>query len=72
MRRQEGFLTRAQRRLAWLGLTLMALYSPVVARVATDDSWMLSLTVAALIAFVVVMDDVERRRVPSKADVSDL
>jgi len=59
---QQGFLTPLQRRLAWLTVVVMALYSPLVARLASDDSWMLSLTVAALVAFTIIMDDVESRR----------
>jgi len=62
MRKRQGFLTPLQRRLAWLTVVVMALYSPLVARLASDDSWMLSVTVAALVAFTIVMDDVESRR----------
>ena len=61
-RRDNGFLTPAQRRGAWFLVLLMTAYAPVVARVLPDDSWLLSLTVGALVAFTIVMDDVQRRR----------
>lgn len=63
MRGQQGILSRVQRRWAWVGFLLLLVNSPVVAWASTDDSWMMSLTVASIVAFVIIIDDVERRRV---------
>jgi hypothetical protein len=62
MRGGIGFLGRRGRLWAWLGFMVMAAYAPVMALVAPDDSWLLSVTVAALVGVVIVADDTERRR----------
>jgi hypothetical protein len=64
VRGHEGILTRIQRRWAWVGFLLLAINSPVVALLSTDDSWLLSVTVGAIVAFVILIDDVQRRRAP--------
>ena len=65
MREQQGFLSRAQRRWAWVGFFLLAINSPIVAYAISDDSWLLSVTVAAIVAFVIIIDDAQRRRTPA-------
>lgn len=57
-----GFLTPRQRKLAWLGFVLLALQAPVAAKLLPDDSWMLSIVVAIMVATVILADDVTRRR----------
>ena len=60
--RTGGFLTRGQRRLAWVGFGALAAEAPAIAAWARDDSWLLSVTVAGLVAVVIIADDAERRR----------
>jgi hypothetical protein len=67
MRGRQGILSRIQRRWAWAGFLLLVVDGPIVAMISDDDSWMMSLTVASLVAFVILIDDVERRR-PAKVD----
>ena len=57
-----GILGRRQRFLAWLTFLALAAHAPLVAYVKPGDDWMLSVVVAALVAFVIVVDDYERRR----------
>jgi hypothetical protein len=64
VREQQGILTRTRRRLAWIGFVLLAVNAPLVALAVPDDSWLLSVTVAALVAFVIIVDDVLRRQAP--------
>ncbi len=63
MRARSGILSQIQRRWAWVTFFLLAAYAPVVAVLLPDDTWLLSVTVAALVAFVIIVDDTERRRV---------
>ena len=65
MREQQGILSWVQRRWAWIGFILLAANSPVVALAIRDDSWLLSVTVAAIVAFVIIIDDLQRRRTPA-------
>ena len=60
--RSGGFLSRGQRRLAWVGFGALAAEAPAMAAWARDDSWLLSVTVAGLVAVVIIADDAERRR----------
>jgi hypothetical protein len=60
--RSGGFLSRGQRRLAWIGFGALAAEAPATAAWARDDSWLLSVTVAGLVAVVIIADDVEWRR----------
>jgi hypothetical protein len=62
---RTGFLSRRQRRLAWAGFVTLAAEAPAMAAWVRDDSWMLSVTVAALVAVVIIADDTERRRAAS-------
>lgn len=62
VRPETGIFSRRQRRWAWFGFLALALHAPVVAMVLPDDSWLLSVTVAALVAFVIIVDDVQRGR----------
>jgi hypothetical protein len=62
VREQQGILTKRQRVWAWIGFLLMAVNGPVVAMAISDDSWLLSVTVAAIVAFVIIIDDTQRRR----------
>ncbi|MGE5826938.1 MAG: hypothetical protein ACM30G_01055 [Micromonosporaceae bacterium] len=71
MRGGTGFLSRRGRVWAWLGFLVMAAYAPVTAVLATDDSWLLSVTVAALVGVVIVADDTERRRWAARAPRAD-
>jgi hypothetical protein len=47
---------------AWLGFVALALYAPLTAILMPDDSWLLSVTVAAMIGVVLIADDNERRK----------
>ena|SRR5436190_23624859 len=67
-----GFLRRAQRRWAWVVFMALAGYAPVVAYALRvpfstytipSDTWVLSVTVAALVGVVIVVDDAIRRRI---------
>ncbi|MDT5026230.1 MAG: hypothetical protein QOE61_2656 [Micromonosporaceae bacterium] len=71
MQKDVGVLGRNQRRWAWIAFLALALYAPVVAYALNvplvaytmpSDTWMLSVTVAGLVAFVIIVDDVKRRR----------
>lgn len=59
---RTGILRPRQRRLAWVGLLLLAAYAPVVAWLWPDDTWLMPLTVAGLIGYVLIVDDVLRHR----------
>jgi hypothetical protein len=63
VRKDVGIFGRKQRRWAWIGFLLLALHAPIVALLLPDDSWLLSVTVASLVAFVIIVDDVERGKV---------
>jgi hypothetical protein len=65
VREQQVILSRVQRRWAWVGFFLLVINSPFVALVIHDDSWLLSVTVAAIVAFLIIIDDAQRRRVPA-------
>jgi hypothetical protein len=69
---ETGILRPRQRLYAWLAFVALAAHSPVTAIFLPDDSWMLSVTVAALVAFVIVIDDLKRyplrRSAPSGAE----
>jgi len=66
-----GFLSRVQRRWMWIGFTVLAVYAPFAARITEDASWLLSVTVAGMLAVVLVADDTESRRVPRKVPPPD-
>lgn len=65
-----GILGRKQRVLAWIGFFALTAYGIFLAYSSgglkeyglPPDTWMLSVTVAGLIAFVLIVDDVERRK----------
>ena len=82
--RRLGVLTPVRRRLAWFAFVALLLYAPVEAYLVNGpfavyrmppDSWLLSATVAGLVGFVLIVDDVERRKVgrpvPPPASVPD-
>jgi hypothetical protein len=62
-----GILGRRQRILAWIGFLALAAQAPLVAYVKPGDDWLLSVTVAAIVAFVIVIDDHKRRRATARA-----
>jgi hypothetical protein len=57
-----GFLSRGQRRWSWAGFVALSAHRPAAAWLLPADSWLLSVTVAGLVAMVIIADDVERRR----------
>lgn len=59
---QKGILGQRQRRLAWIGFLLLAAYSPVVAWLTADDTWLMPLAVAGVTGYVIIVDDVLRHR----------
>jgi len=65
-----GILGRRQRILAWIGFLALAAHAPVVAWVNSGDKWMASVVVAAIVGFVIVIDDYYRRRPVSPPDPS--
>jgi hypothetical protein len=65
-----GILGRRQRILTWIGFVALAAHAPLVAWVKPGDSWLLSVVVAAIVAFVIVIDDVYRRRPATTVDES--
>ena len=69
--RRLGVLTPLRRRWAWVAFVALLLYAPVEAYLVNgpfalytmpSDSWLLSATVAGLVGFVLIMDDIERRK----------
>jgi hypothetical protein len=62
MRPAAGFLSLAQRRLAWLGFLLAAVHAPVAAVLLDDASWLFALVVAVMVATVILADDARRRQ----------
>jgi hypothetical protein len=66
---RNGILRPRQRVLAWVGFLVLAGYAPVVAWLSPDDTWLLPITVAGLVGYVLIVDDVIRhRRVASPID----
>jgi hypothetical protein len=65
---RNGILRPRQRVLAWVGFLVVAGYAPVVAWLSPDDTWLLPITVAGLIGYVLIVDDVLRRR-PAAAPI---
>ena len=63
VQKDVGIFGRRQRRWAWMGFILLALHAPFAALLLPDDSWLFSITVASLVAFVIIVDDVERGKV---------
>lgn len=61
-RHDNGFLGPRRRRLAWIGFLLLAAYTPVVAWLTPDDSWLMPIAVAGVVGYVIIVDDVLRRR----------
>jgi membrane protein implicated in regulation of membrane protease activity len=59
--REVGFLSRRQRRLAWVGFGALAVHAPLMAWLVPDDTWLLSVTVSGLVAMVIIADDTQRR-----------
>ena len=75
MQKDVGALGRRQRLWAWILFLALAAYAPVVAYAlkaplvaytVPPDTWMLSVTVAALVAVVIVVDDAKRRRAAAR------
>ena len=70
VQQDAGVLGRNQRRWAWVVFLALATYAPIVAYALRSplvgytlpqDTWMLSVTVASLVAVVIIIDDVKRR-----------
>ena len=59
-----GIFGRRKRILAWVGFLALAAHAPVVAWLNPGDKWMASVVVAAIVGFVIVIDDHYRRRQP--------
>jgi hypothetical protein len=59
---ETPLLRPAQRVWAWIGLLALCVHSVVVAYKTHDDTWMLSITVAVMVAMVIVIDDRRRHR----------
>ena len=62
-----GFLSRGQRRLAWVGFLLLAINAPIAARLIPDESWLFNIVVAALVAVVLIADEAESARYTRRA-----
>jgi hypothetical protein len=62
VRGDKGVLSRTQRRWAWIGMLTLAANAPFVALRMPDDTWMLSIVVALLVAMVILVDDRDRQR----------
>jgi len=69
--RRLGVLTTRRRRWAWVAFVSLLVYAPVEAYLVNGpfalytmppDSWLLSATVAGLVGFVLIVDDIERRK----------
>jgi len=78
--RRPGVLTPRRRRWAWVAFVSLLVYAPVEAYLVNGpfalyamppDSWLLSATVAGLVGFVLIVDDIERRRQARPAPVPD-
>jgi hypothetical protein len=82
--RRLGLLTPGRRRWAWVAFVALLFYAPVEAYLVNGpfavytmppDSWLLSATVAGLVGFVLIVDDIERRKAgrpaPPPAPVPD-
>jgi hypothetical protein len=65
---RKGILGPRQRRLAWVGFLLLAAYSPVVAWLQPDDTWLMPITVAGLVGYVLIVDDLIRHRAAQNPD----
>ncbi len=64
---KSGILKRRQRVLAWIAFVLLAAYGPVLAWLRSggtrsDDTWMFPVAVAAVVGYVLIVDDIYRRR----------
>jgi hypothetical protein len=79
---RPGVLGRRRRVWAWLAFAALLAYTPVEAYLVRangpfavyampPDSWLLSATVAALVGFVLIVDDVERRKIRAAATPGD-
>jgi hypothetical protein len=69
---RKGILRPGQRRLAWVGFLLLAAYAPLVAWLQPGDTWLMPITVAGLVGYLLVVDDVLRRRSAGDAPVDAL
>jgi len=76
VQKDTGVLGRKRRRLAWLAFAALLAYAPLMAYLVRGplalytippDTWMLSVTVAGLVGFVLIVDDVERRKARQRA-----
>jgi hypothetical protein len=76
VQKDVGVLGRKRRRLAWLAFVALLAYAPLMAYLVRGplalytippDTWMLSVTVAGLVGFVLIVDDVERRKARRRA-----
>ncbi len=51
-----------RRRHAWVVFLLLAAYTPALAFLTRDDSWLFPLAVAGMVGYVIIIDDQLRRR----------
>jgi hypothetical protein len=71
-----GILKRRQRILAWIAFLLLASYGPVLAWLRSggthpDDTWMFPVAVAAVVGYVLIVDDIYRRRAARAANPAE-
>jgi hypothetical protein len=64
---ETPLLRPAQRRWAWIGLLALCAHGVWVAYMTHDDTWTLSITIAVLVAMVILVDDRRRRRAQRRA-----
>lgn len=67
---RSELLSPRRRRLAWAGFVLLAGYAPVVAWLQPGDTWLMPVAVAGLVGYVIVIDDVLRRRAARAAQTA--
>jgi hypothetical protein len=76
VKKDLALLSRRRRVYAWLTFVALLAYTPIMGYLVNGplalytiprDTWMLSVTVAGLVGFVLVVDDVERRRAARRA-----
>jgi hypothetical protein len=71
-----GVMSPRRRRMAWVAFVSLIVYGPVVAYLVRGplaqytiphDTWLLSATVAGLVGYVLIVDDIESRKAARRA-----
>jgi hypothetical protein len=68
----QRLLTGRRRPIAWLTFLALAAYTPVMAWLARDDTWLFPLAVAAMVGYVLIVDDHllhQARRAEARAEM---